>query len=80
MTWDLVNVGDEYVRTGRLWVATGIEPYTRKDGSQTELAVWKGHCKRCGGSFELKTPAAFALDKSSSFEVAHCQECRKQRR
>ena len=79
MTWDLVNVGDEYVRKGRLWVATGFEPYTRKDGSQTELAVWKGHCKKCDGAFSVKTPVGLDPDRYNCFEVVRCPTHRGRR-
>jgi hypothetical protein len=38
------------------------DPYTRRDGTLTTLAVWRSHCAQCGDSFELRTPV-----KSSKF-------------
>ena len=29
----------------------GLTPYTRQDGSETSLAVFKSNCKRCGEPF-----------------------------
>lgn len=33
-----------------------IEPYTRKDGKQTQVAVWESACATCGAPFEQKSP------------------------
>lgn len=35
----------------------GIKPYTRRDGSQTELLIWRSNCAKCGDSFECTSPA-----------------------
>jgi hypothetical protein len=35
----------------------GSEPYTRvRDGSKTELAVWRSACVTCGQPFMVRTP------------------------
>jgi hypothetical protein len=33
------------------------DPYTRRDGTLSTLAVWRSHCAQCGEPFELRTPA-----------------------
>lgn len=75
-----VNEGDAYVRRGRMWTAVGFEPYTRKDGTETELAVWRGHCTRCNSAFLVKTPAVLLLDSSGSFDTARCPACKNAKR
>ncbi|OJU90984.1 MAG: hypothetical protein BGO13_08635 [Burkholderiales bacterium 66-5] len=69
------RIGDEYLRGGRVWRAVGFEPYTRKDGSETELAVWRGYCTKCNQAFEVKTPGATILDASGSFDRKRCRAC-----
>ena len=71
-----VELGQEYVRSGRRWLAVGFEPYTRKDGTETELAVWQGHCKACNKPFTVRTPAETYLASSGSFDAARCAECK----
>lgn len=70
-----IRVGDEYARGGCLWRAVRLEPYTRKDGSETELATWRGACAVCGGPKFVKTPATCNLDGSSSFGLRRCPDC-----
>lgn len=41
---------------GQAYVAVSREPYTRRDGSTTELVVWESLCARCGEPFTFKTP------------------------
>lgn len=43
-------VGDQVYR------CTGAEPYTRVDGSMTELEIWESECARCGQLFTFKCP------------------------
>ncbi len=71
-----VNVGQEYLRRGRRWVVLGFEPYTRKDGAETELAVWQGCCVKCNGAFNVKSPRTLVLEYSNSFGAARCPACR----
>lgn len=33
-----------------------FEPYSRRDGTTTTLAVWESACARCGATFRFKTP------------------------
>lgn len=69
------RIGDEYLRKGCIWRAVAIEPYTRKDGSETELAVWQGACVVCGGHKFVKTPVGAGLGNSSSFDLRRCSKC-----
>lgn len=71
-----VNVGQEYLRKGRLWVVAGFEPYTRKDGVETELALWSGTCVKCSEPFQVKSPRTLVLEYSGSFDAARCPACR----
>lgn len=49
----------QYARAykGQLYYFDRTEPYTRVDGSQTQLHVWVSHCAHCGEPFECRTPA-----------------------
>lgn len=59
---------------GRTWWLRGREPYTRKDGSATELLVWESLCQECLAPFTVRTPSEGAWQASSSFEAKHCSE------
>ena len=41
---------------GQRYDLVRTEPYTRTDGSQTELSVWQSECPVCGEAFEVRTP------------------------
>lgn len=41
---------------GQRYDLAGIEPHTRKDGSDTLLAVWASHCAKCGEPFTFRAP------------------------
>jgi hypothetical protein len=58
---------------GQLYELTRTEPYTRRDGTETHLAVWRLHCADCGEPLELQTPC-----KSSKFEPN--RRCQKHKR
>lgn len=59
----------------RLFLLVGTAPYTRLDGTQTELALWEGRCRRCGSPFIIATPMitpeTFRLS-SKAFGRCHC--------
>lgn len=55
---------------GRLFTWLAFKPYTRKDGTDTELSVWQSHCVICGESFTVATPKA---GRSQSFGRKHCE-------
>lgn len=50
------------------------EPYKRKDGSETALAVWVGHCVDCGSPFEVTTPLPWTqgFARTKSFGRVRC--------
>lgn len=60
-----------YAIKGRVWVQVRREPYTRKDGIETELMVWHTKCARCSETVEIKTPVV-GFEKSNSFGIKHC--------
>ena len=39
----------------------GLRPYTRKDGTETRLIVWKTKCTTCGEPFEFTTTSRFKI-------------------
>ena len=71
----LVEVGDRHVFKGRVWGAIGVEPYTRKDGQETVLAVWQGSCTACGGPIVVRTPRLANLSKTNTFYTKRCRTC-----
>lgn len=58
---------------GRLWQEVGREPYTRVDGTETELIRWQSQCAKCEAPFVVTTPSEGAFWKSKSFEMVHCK-------
>lgn len=59
----------------RVFERVGSKPYTRKDGTEITLAVWRGTCMVCGGPFELATPEG-ATSKETRFGVVACPQHR----
>jgi len=57
---------------GRLWQEVGREPYTRVDGTETELIRWRLACAKCGEGFEIKTTAWSNYRDSKAFGAVHC--------
>jgi len=52
-------------------------PYTRRDGTQTTIKVWRGYCRDCRDAFEISTPAAVQNAKQShAFQIRRCPRCR----
>lgn len=76
------NFGDNPAPAGiDRFTRTGEAPYTRKDGTQTTLAVWEASCVDCGELFEVKTPLpgtnGFAATKA--FGRVRCDAHKQQR-
>lgn len=67
----------EHVYRGRTFRQVGTEPYTRLDGSETQLIVWQAPCVACGAPFTVRTPVAY--DTTQAFGRARC-DVHKQRR
>ncbi len=40
---------------GQLYAKIGTRPHVRKDGTSTQLVVWRTHCAKCGAMFEVMT-------------------------
>lgn len=51
-----MNVGHEEVYDGQVYRLVELRPYTRRNGTETTLAVWRSCCAKCGDEFELITP------------------------
>jgi hypothetical protein len=41
---------------GQCYESVRTEPYTRLNGRETTLLVWRSHCPTCGDAFEVRTP------------------------
>ncbi len=64
----------EIVRKGRRFIAVGVEPYQRLNGTWTTLKHWQGECRQCGAPFVVTTPGeARSLARSHSFERVNCE-------
>jgi hypothetical protein len=48
------GVGSRLDASGQLFVATAVEPYTRRDGAPSQLVTWRGHCATCGAPYDVK--------------------------
>ncbi|MFC3323318.1 hypothetical protein [Mesorhizobium cantuariense] len=49
----------------------GLEPYSKKDGSQTTLAIWRSNCRFCGAEFDCKTSREAQVFKAALHCKAH---------
>jgi|APGre2960657404_1045060.scaffolds.fasta_scaffold151777_1 hypothetical protein len=64
-------------KSGVKFTLVEIEPYIKKDGSETMLKVWEARCKRCNDLFKMKTPIWNTKEKhNSGFGFIHCLEHR----
>lgn len=63
-------VGLEHFHRGRLYRCVRIEPYERKDGGLSLLAIWEARCAACGAPYEIATPVSY--QRSKTFERANC--------
>lgn len=71
----LIQVSDSHTFKGRVWEAKGAEPYTRKDGTETELVVWQGLCTSCNGPMQVRTPRLVNLSATNVFYNKRCRTC-----
>ena len=63
---------------GQLWEKSRYEPYRRKDGTETRLAVWRSWCAKCGAEFEVTTPeGVVAAEQSHRLETRRCPKHRR---
>jgi hypothetical protein len=47
-------IGEVRMFQGQRYECEAIEPYTRKDGAQSSIALWGTHCATCGQPFTAK--------------------------
>ena len=47
----------EVIYRGQMYQRIRIEPFVRKDGSKTAIAIWGTNCPQCRRPFECITPA-----------------------
>jgi hypothetical protein len=61
---------------GHIFRFVSTKPYTRKDGTQTTLAVWASKCRHpgCTKQFEVTVPASAPPENCAAFGAAHCAE------
>jgi hypothetical protein len=68
------------VRAGRkkfsFWLV-GTAPYTKRDGTETTVKLWRALCRECRQPFEVTTPAGVVKAKQShAFNIRRCSFCR----
>lgn len=54
---------------GRVFTWLAMKPYTRKDGTDTELSVWQSACAICDEPFTVATPKT---GNTKAFYRKHC--------
>lgn len=57
---------------GQLYERLRIEPFVRKDGSASSIAIWRSTCVQCREGFDCTTPAIMPRFKA----VRRCENCR----
>lgn len=58
---------------GQLYSRVGRQPWTRKDGSETTLSIWRTDCPACGTEFQCTT-----ADEAIGFKpLRHCATHRR---
>ena len=68
---EVVQVNDVLTPDGRVFFWLANIPYLRKDGIETEVAVWHSTCCLCGESFTVATPLDYST--SNSFAQKRCR-------
>lgn len=51
-----MKIGQVLKQGGQSYRLLKIEPYQRRDGTQTTLLLWSGECAECGCDFETRSP------------------------
>lgn len=62
-------MNDVTTKDGRVFYFLANTPYTKKDGTEIELAVWHSQCAECGAPFTIQTPTNGV---SEAFGRKHC--------
>ncbi|WP_288076438.1 hypothetical protein [Pseudomonas sp.] len=66
-------------KNGNQFEVVGEEPYTRQDGTQTTLKVWRSHCVDCNQEFTIRTTMAIVDDSGTKqFMRKRCDEHKNQ--
>lgn len=63
-------MNDVTTQDGRVFYWLANIPYTREDGSETELGIWHSECAVCSASFTISIPVGNTT--SNSFGRKHC--------
>lgn len=61
-----LQIGHVEVYKGQSFELVRLDPYVRKDGRATALAVWRASCIECNQPFELTTPHEALVFKPSA--------------
>lgn len=59
---------------GRVFTLAGIKPYTRKDGTTTNLAVWRTPCAHPGCTGERVITVPEGTTAAKAFALKHCRD------
>lgn len=57
---------------GQLYQRLRIEPFIRKDGTESSIAIWGSTCAQCFEPFECTTPAVMPRFRPAR----RCADCR----
>jgi len=55
-SYDEIDPVTRRISDRQLYTLVASEPFIRRDGRQTVLAIWQSHCAQCGQCFEFKRP------------------------
>lgn len=58
---------------GQMYERLRIEPFERKDGSASSVAIWRSTCAQCEEPFECTSPAIVPRFRPAR----RCEDCRK---
>lgn len=61
--------------TTQLYLLVAVKPCIRRDGSESQYAVWRSHCRACGVEFTTTSPAT--LGGIAHGLAVHCPEHRQ---
>ena len=50
------RIGEARDYKDQKYLCVSVEPYTRRDGTQTALLLWESQCAECGEPFSFKAP------------------------
>jgi hypothetical protein len=49
-----IEPGAQILSGGRKFTAVAVEPYTRRNGTPSQIVTWCGHCATCSAPYETK--------------------------